>query len=71
MMYKIFDVPEDPFAVCSILAIMPMTTMKQVLRLHKDAVARIERKTANGGVSQVFFSRLIPGFPAKVIVQGA
>lgn len=69
-MYKIFDVPADPFAVCNILAIMPMETMRHVLSLHKDAVARIERETVNGGICQLFF-KPIPGFGTKVIVQVA
>jgi hypothetical protein len=70
-MYKIFDAPEDPFAVVQILAIMPMQTMKEVLSLQKEAVQRIERETANGGVCQLFFRNPIPGFGKKVIVQAA
>jgi hypothetical protein len=70
-MYKIFDAPEDPFAVVSILAIMPMSTMRHVLNLQKEAIARIERETSSGGICQLFFRNPIPGFGKKVIVQAA
>jgi hypothetical protein len=70
-MYNIYDAPQDPFAKVNLLAIMPMSTMRQVLQLQKEAIARIEHETKNNGVCQLFFRNPIPGFGKKVIVQEA
>ena len=70
-MYKIFDVPNAPIAKVALLAIMPMSTMREVLGLEKEAIARIQRETSNNGVCQLFFRRPIPGFGSKVIIQAS
>jgi len=68
---KLFAIYEASVGVTELglLAIMPMDTMRRVLRLHDGAVARIEVETENKGACQICFNDKVPfGFTNNVVV---
>ena len=73
--YQIFSAPRQSSEVDhkpELLAIMPMDVMQNALELHKDAVFRIVRETAENegrGICSLHFGhRARPGFGHAVVV---